>query len=152
MLSYCAQVVQDPRFLAVEARLSRQGFRELVAERFIHLPIMLWSTPLDPACLVTHAWQHCIVTLQRCRVGGSPPRTVCHVLVTVHGTSHVHSATDTHQISRLLFAAISILRYVPRTGLLEEIAELLGGLMPKTNAANLANISRRCGRCSAQQH
>lgn len=41
------QVVQDPRFLAMEARLSRPGFRELVEERFIHLPIMLWSATQD---------------------------------------------------------------------------------------------------------
>jgi hypothetical protein len=50
---------------------------------------------------------------------------------------------------RLWCAAISILRYVPRTGLLEEIAELLGESMPKVNAANLANISRRCGETAA---
>jgi hypothetical protein len=51
--------------------------------------------------------------------------------------------TTVHQLMRLLSAAISILRYVPRTGLLEEIAELLAEMMPGTNAANLANVSRR---------
>lgn len=45
-------MVQDPRFMAVEARLTRSGFAELVEERFIHLPIMLWSAPSSAQCLM----------------------------------------------------------------------------------------------------
>lgn len=34
--------------MAVEAQLTRPGLRALVAERFTHLPMMLWSAPLIP--------------------------------------------------------------------------------------------------------
>lgn len=37
-----------------------------------------------------------------------------------------------------------MLRYVPRTGLLEEVADILAASMPNINAANLVNVSRRC--------
>ena len=83
------QVVQDPRFLAIEARLSRPGFRELVTERFIHLPIMLWSAP------PTLRWLH-ITTM----AAVSPKATsclACQVLDACFGASAQASCVLSHQ-------------------------------------------------------
>ncbi len=44
----------------------------------------------------------------------------------------------------MLPAAISMLRYVPRTGLLEEAADILKAAMPRITSLNLANVNRRC--------
>lgn len=36
-----------------------------------------------------------------------------------------------------------MLRYVPRTGLLEEVADILKAAMPRITSLNLANVNRR---------
>lgn len=44
---------------------------------------------------------------------------------------------------QFVIAGISVLRYVPRNGALEEIAEILREASPRLNAIQLSNVSRR---------
>ncbi len=48
-------------------------------------------------------------------------------------------------------AGISVLRYVPRNGALEEIAEILQQASPRLNAIQLSNVSRRYPHYTREQ-